>query len=150
MTSGLALSILSVALLLAPAALSAEEDPRQAVRMPEMMQTHLRANMRDHLRSMSAMQSALASGQYGVAAEIAEQRLGMTSLEAHDARHMVGFMPEGMQAVGTAMHRAASRFAVIAQDASVSGDLSHALGALSEITQQCVACHAGYRLVAAP
>ena len=59
---------------------------------------------------------------------------------------VAGFMPKGMQDTGTAMHQAASRFAVIAQEAAVTRDLTRALGALSQVTQQCVACHAGYRL----
>jgi hypothetical protein len=46
--------------------------------------------------SVAEIQSALAAGQYDRAADIAEQRPGMTSLEAHGARHMDGMMPEGM------------------------------------------------------
>lgn len=103
--------------------------------------------MRDHLLAVFEIQSALAAGQYDRAADIAERRLGMTSLEAHGARHMADMMPEGMQAIGTAMHHTASRFAVTAQEAAVTGDLSRALGARREIIQQCVACDAGYRLV---
>jgi hypothetical protein len=114
------------------------------------MQEHMRANMRDHLLAASKIQAALAAGQYDAAAEIGEQRLGMSSLEAHGARHMAARMPEGMQAIGTGMHHAASRFAVTAQAAAVNGDLARALGGLAEVTQQCVACHAGYRLVASP
>jgi hypothetical protein len=42
--------------------------------------------------------------------------------------------------------RSASRFAIQAQNASVTGDVQPALDALSHITAQCVGCHAGYRL----
>jgi cytochrome c556 len=35
---------------------------------------------------------------------------------------------------------------VVAQEAGVTRDLPRALGALSQVTMQCVACHAGYRL----
>jgi cytochrome c556 len=122
------------------------DDSRQPVSMPAMMQEHMRANMRDHLLAISEIQVALASGHYDAAAEIAEKRLGMTSLDAHGARHVAGFMPDGMQAIGTAMHHAASRFAVTAQEAAVTSDLPRALGGLGEVTRQCVACHAGYRL----
>lgn len=128
----------------------ATADTREPVTMPPMMQEHLRANMRDHLLAVSEIQAALAAGQYDRAADIAERRLGMTSLEAHGARHMAGMMPAGMQAIGTTMHHAASRFAATVQEAAVTGDLPRALGALSEVTQQCVACHAGYRLVTSP
>jgi cytochrome c556 len=122
------------------------DDSRQPVSMPAMMQEHMRANMRDHLLAISEIQVALASGHYDAAAEIAEKRLGMTSLDAHGARHVAGFMPEGMRATGTAMHHAASRFAVTSQEAAVTGDLRRVLEGLAEVTRQCVACHAGYRL----
>jgi len=48
--------------------------------------------------------------------------------------------------MGTEMHRAASRFALIAQEASVDRDLSPALKGLSAVTAQCNACHAAYRI----
>jgi cytochrome c556 len=51
-----------------------------------------------------------------------------------------------MQEAGTAMHRNASRFAVAARDAGATGDLQPVLEALSGVTGQCVACHAGYRV----
>ena len=44
------------------------------------------------------------------------------------------------------MHHAASRFAIVAQEAAVTNDLPRALAALAEVTQQCTACHAGFRL----
>jgi len=144
----LALPLTLLPLLVLPA--SAAEDSRQPVAMPAMMQEHMRASMRDHLLALGEIQAALAAGQYDAAAEIAERRLGMTSLDAHGARHVAGFMPEGMQATGTAIHHAASRFAVTAQEAAVTGDLARALGGLAEVTQQCVACHAAYRLLPSP
>jgi cytochrome c556 len=55
-------------------------------------------------------------------------------------------MPKGMQDIGTAMHRSASRFAIEAQNSAATGDLKPALLALSRTTQACVACHAAYRL----
>jgi len=133
-------------LLAAPIALAAEGDSRVAVDMPAMMRTHMLANMRDHLHAILEIQSMLAVGEYDAAADIAEKRIGMSSLAAHDASHMAGFMPKGMQETGIAMHQAASRFAVTAQEAGVTRDLPRALGALSRVTEQCVACHAAYRL----
>jgi hypothetical protein len=124
----------------------AAEDSRVAVEMPDMMKSHMLANMRDHLLTLGNIQSALATGKYDTAADLAEKRLGMTSLESHGASHMAGFMPKGMQETGNNMHRAASRFAVVAQETAVDRNLSRALGALSEVTKQCVACHAAYRL----
>lgn len=133
-------------LLIVPNALAAEGDSRIAVEMPAMMQDHMRANMRDHLLSINEIQILLAAGKYDAAADLAEKRIGMSSLAAHGASHLAGFMPQAMQDTGTAMHQAASRFAVVAQEAGVTRDLPRALGALSQVTMQCVACHTGYRL----
>jgi hypothetical protein len=133
-------------LLAVPVASAAEDDTRVAVDMPAMMRTHMLANMRDHLLTLQEIQSSLAAGEYDAAADMAEKRLGMSSLQSHGASHMAGFMPKGMQETGTAMHQAASRFAVTAQETAVTRDLPRALGALSRVTAQCVACHASYRM----
>jgi cytochrome c556 len=127
-----------------PAALA--DDARQAIEMPAPMREHMLANMRDHLTAMGEIQAALAKGQYDRAADIAEQRIGMSSLESHGAAHMAPYMPKTMQDIGTNMHRAASRFARTAQEAAVTNNLPRTLGALGELTQQCVACHAGFKL----
>lgn len=124
----------------------AAEDIRQHVDMPEHMRLHMLENMRDHLLSLEIITRQLSNQQYEEAAEVAENRLGMTSLQLHGAAHMAQFMPEDMRTIGTGMHRAASRFSIAAQDAGVDGGLATALGALSEVMQQCVACHTGYRV----
>lgn len=138
--------MLLAALLAAPMTLAAEDDTRAAVDLPAMMRTHMLANMRDHLNAIHEIQSSLAAGEYEAAADVAETRLGMSSLASHGASHMAGFMPKGMQETGTAMHQAASRFAVAAQEAAVTRELPRALEALGRVTHQCVACHAAYRL----
>ena len=120
----------------------AGEDSRQLVELPEMMQQHMMSNMRDHLVALNQILVNMANGQLDQAAEVAESRLGMSSLEAHGASHMAQFMPEGMRQAGTSMHRAASRFALKAQE----GDALPAYKALSEITSACVACHSAYRI----
>jgi hypothetical protein len=51
-----------------------------------------------------------------------------------------------MQDIGTAMHRSASRFSVAALDAAATSDVKPALAASSEVTANCVARHAAYRL----
>lgn len=120
----------------------ADEDSRQLVELPEMMQDHMLSNMRDHLMAINEILINMANGQLDQAAEIAESRLGMSSLESHGASHMARFMPEDMRKAGTSMHRAASRFALKAQE----GEILPAYNALSEITSACVTCHAGYRI----
>jgi cytochrome c556 len=121
-------------------------DARQLVRFPEPMRLHTIASMRDHLLALQEIEEALSRHDFDRAAAVAETRLGMTSLEAHGAAHLAPFMPAGMQELGTGLHHAASRFAVEAQNASVSHDLRAPLAALSDVMRQCVACHAAYRL----
>lgn len=120
----------------------AADDPRQLVELPEPMQAHMLSNMRDHLEAINSILLHMAKGELEPAADIAESRLGMSSLERHGASHMAKFMPEAMREAGTNMHHAASRFALTAQE----GDALRAYRALSEVTSACVACHAGFRI----
>ncbi len=118
------------------------DDERALVQMPDMMQEHMLSNMRDHLAALNEILRKLAAGEMDEAADIAESRLGMSSLESHGASHMAKMMPEGMRNIGTSMHKAASNFALKAQE----GEALPAYGALSEITAACVACHSAYRV----
>lgn len=117
-------------------------DERELVQLPEMMQQHMLSNMRDHLLAFNEILTFMASGELDKAADIAEHRLGMSSLESHGASHMAPFMPQGMQQAGTSMHQAASRFALKAQE----GEALPAYAMLSSLTAACVACHTGYRI----
>ena len=134
-------AVMSVILLFGSTSLTAEET-RQLIQLPEMMQQHMMSNMRDHLVAINEILINMANGEPEKAAEIAESRLGMSSLELHGASHMAKFMPEGMRQAGTSMHRAASRFALTAQE----GEVLPAYKALSEVLSACVACHSGYRI----
>lgn len=120
----------------------AGEDGRELVELPPMMQNHMMANMRDHLAAINEMLGHLAAGDSEKAAQVAENRLGMSALDNHGAHHMAGFMPEGMRKTGTRMHRAASQFAITVQE----GDATANYQALGEITSACVSCHASYRI----
>jgi hypothetical protein len=121
-------------------------DTRQLVNFPPELTAHTIANMRDHLLALQEITDALGRGEGSKAAKVAEARLGMSSLELHGAHEVAKYMPQGMQEAGTAMHRAASRFALKAQDAGVTGDVKPALNALSDVMGACVTCHAAYRL----
>jgi hypothetical protein len=121
-------------------------DPRKKIDMPAMMQDHMKHNMRDHLLALSEIEEALGASQYGNAADISEQRLGMSSLQVHGAAHMAPFMPKEMQDIGSEMHHAASRFAVSVRNTEVNGDLRPGMTDLSKLSRQCVACHAAYRI----
>jgi cytochrome c556 len=121
-------------------------DKRQPVMFPGELRNHELANMRDHLSTLAQIQAALSKNAIDEAANLAEKRLGMSSFELHGAHEVAKYMPEGMQQIGSEMHRAASRFALEATNAGATGDIRPALAALATLTQQCVACHSAYRL----
>lgn len=123
-------------------ALFAKEDTRELVKFPEMMQHHMLSNMRDHLQSLNEILENMSNDNMNKAADIAEYRLGMSSLTLHGASHIKKFMPEGMAKIGTNMHKAASHFALKVEE----GDLPAALKSLSKVTASCIACHSGYRI----
>ena len=125
---------------------SGSPDARIAVAFPAQLKQHTLGNMRDHLQALAEIQGYLAAHDFDRAANVAEFRLGMSSLSLHGAHDVAKYMPKGMQDAGTAMHRGASQFALIAEEASIDHDVPRALGALNKVTQACVACHAGYRL----
>jgi hypothetical protein len=136
--------LLALGLLAAFAARA--QDARQFVEFPPMMLEHEMRNMRDHLATLGKIQAALGAGQFDEAGSLAEKRLGLSSFGLHDAHMVAPYMPEGMQAIGTEMHKAASRFALEVNKAAATGELRPAIAALGEVTQKCVACHAAYRL----
>ncbi len=117
-------------------------DTRVKADFPEMMQEHMLSNMRDHLRAIDDILLNLKNNKLDKAAEIAEKRLGMSSLDAHDASHMAKHMPAVMQALGNRMHHTASRFAVLAQE----GDVLATYHGLQDLTATCVACHDAFRI----
>lgn len=143
------LTVLTIATLFIGLSSSAHADERALVEMPAPMQEHLLGNMRDHLHALDDVLAALADGDATTAGQIAEARLGMSSLDDHGAAHMAPFMPDGMRDAGTELHHAASRFAQTA----VNADIEHTFeaqqsvfAALQEITAACNACHDGYRV----
>ena len=113
--------VATTAVLLAALATSPTygQDARQLVKLPEPMQEHMLSNMRDHLVSLNEIIGDVSDGKFDEAAKIAEQRLGMSSLPAHDAAHMAPFFPKAMQDINRARH---------------------------EITSACISCHAAYRI----
>src|SRR4051812_49054582 len=84
-------------------------DTRQLVEFPVPMRLHTITSMRDHLLALQQINQALAKNDFAKASDVAETRLGMTSLELHGAAHVAPYMPQGMRDIGTQMHRAASR-----------------------------------------
>jgi cytochrome c556 len=125
------------------------QDSRTPVELAPMMRDHLLSNMRDHLQTLDGILADLAAERYAEASRLAEERLGMSSLRAHEAAHFAPYFPQAMQDAGTAMHHAASRFSLAAADADVDrsyAGLVRLNAALAAVTTACAGCHARYRL----
>lgn len=121
-------------------------DTRQVVDFPPQFKRQELAHMRSHLESLQLITRYLAEGNFQAASDTAEQRLTRNGMSAHDRHQAAHYMPKPMLAMGAAMHRAAGHFAVVAQDAAVSGDMQAALRALAQVQERCVACHRRYRM----
>jgi hypothetical protein len=136
-------TIIATALwLYASSVVNAEEDTRQYVAFPVELQQKMMANMRDHMAALNEILEDMANNELDKAADVAEQRLGLSARRAHDTGSLAKYMPPGMRQAGYNMHSAASRFAEIAK----KGDAESAYEALPEVTGACVECHAGYKI----
>lgn len=139
----------ALAVLAAIGPARAAEDTREMVTLPQPMQEHMLGNMRDHLLALGEVFHLLAEDKIDEARKTAEMRIGMSSLELHGASHMAPYMSPGMRAAGTEMHKAASRFAVVAQTAQIERTYEaqqKVFAALAAVTETCNACHTAYRI----
>lgn len=137
------ISALIFLLLSIPPLANAERQPAE---LPDHLSKQLMSNMRDHLEALEEITFFLAESKYLQAADTAEKRLGMSSVEIHYRRHVGKYMPVGMRNIGTLMHQAASDFALSARETEKNGKLNkEAFLALSQIMKQCVACHKAYQ-----
>lgn len=118
-------------------------DLRQLVSMPKQARQLMRQDMLDHLSTLNEIVGYLADNNLDAAAEIAETRMGKSSMGKHRATGMGPgrFMPLAMRNLGWGMHESASEFSRVAKE----GDLKGAYGALQKVTSSCVACHYSYR-----
>lgn len=120
-----------------------EGDPRQLVSMPPQARQLMQQDMLDHLDVLNEIVTFLAGNNLTGAAEIAETRMGKSSMGKHRTTGIGPgrFMPPAMRNLGWGMHESASEFARVAKE----GDLKRALSALQKVTASCVACHYSYR-----
>jgi hypothetical protein len=121
------------------------EDTRQMVTMPPISRAVMREDMIDHLGALNEILGLMAADKLKEAGEVAEKRMGRSTMGKHAARTRGQgpgrFMPPEMHGIGMAGHDAASEFAKVA----ATGDRTKAIAALQELTSTCVACHASYR-----
>jgi len=134
-------------------------DTRKALDFFQPMRKHILSNMQSHLQALSEILAAPSTGDGPKARKIAETRLGLDSSEAgarmpksattesstqNMAATMAKYTPEEMRALGLAMHDSAGAFAREAATAQTGADPKPAIAALTQVTQNCAACHAAY------
>ena len=108
-------------------------DTRQLVEYPPEVKAYALGNMRRHLEALAEIMDAFAKGQYALAADIADNKLGMDSSDATACRmdgdhhmmpmnetahlqHQMGqLMPEKWRELGQNMHKSANEFAAQAR-----------------------------------
>ncbi len=72
----------------------------------------------------------------------AARKVGRAAQEAVPVS-LMGKLPLDFKKLGFDTH---TRFDALALDAEQFGDKEQALGALTELMQNCISCHAGYRI----
>ena len=120
-----------------------DADPRQLVEMPDQARKLMREDMLEHLSALNEVIAYLAANDLDAAAEIAESKMGKSSMGKHRGTGMGPgrFMPPEMRSIGWSMHEAATEFSQLAK----KGGSKNAYAALQKITGSCVACHYAYR-----
>jgi hypothetical protein len=126
-----------------PKAKASDADPRQLLEMPDQARKLMREDMLEHLSALNEIITHLAANKLDAAAEIAESKMGRSSMGKHRGTGLGPgrFMPPEMRSIGWNMHEAATEFSQLAK----KGDSENAYVALQKITGSCVACHYGYR-----
>ena len=125
------------------AAASDGTDLRQLVSMPDEARQLMRDDMLDHLAALNEIIGYLAENNLDAAADVAETRMGKSSMGKHRGSGMGPgrFMPLEMRNIGWGMHESATEFSLVAK----KGYSKSAYSALQKVTSSCVACHYSYR-----
>ena len=118
-------------------------DARIFVEMPEQTRGFMKQDMLDHLVAMNDIIALLDSGDLNALAEVAETRIGRSSMGKYRAtgKGPGRYMPLEMRNIGWSMHDAASEMAELAK----KGDKAGVIKALHKLTTACVVCHNSYR-----
>jgi len=137
------ISVLLFCMLSIPLIANAE---RQSAELPGHVSKHLMATMRNNLESLADITHFLAESKYIEAADMAEKNLGTSSMEIHFKKFVGKYLPKGMRKISQQMHKASSDFAATARESEKDGDVNKAFAALSQVMNQCVACHDLYKI----
>ena len=120
-------------------------DGRQALLLAPAERDLVLAEMRAFLESTQSMVAALSRDDLAAFAEAA-RRVG-TAATRDMPGSLMAKLPLSFKRLGLDTHR---RFDALALDAEQLGDRDLALAGLGELMNNCVACHATYRIDPAP
>jgi hypothetical protein len=117
-------------------------DERTELKLPEPMKVMHKAQMREHLATLGEITSALARNDLKRAESITRSRLGWTKEEEEQCSMVTDVTGEpDFLKYGKAMHLKAEELS----EAAKAGNRDRALLALSELINNCNACHYKFR-----
>lgn len=125
------------------------EDARTMIELPDNIEHKMLVNMRDHIAALDDIIQAVEAGKFEKAEEIAESRLGWSSLVRRGDQEVADHWVKPMQKMADQMYRSASNFVIVAQNASVEDSkegYQKVLAALGDVTSACRSCHEAYRV----
>jgi len=117
------------------------DDGRTAILLPDAERDLVLAEMRAFLQSVRTSLSAIGADDPEALATAARAS-GSAARNALPAS-LAGRLPAGFKKLGFDTHRA---FDQLALDAEQLGDMSHSLQQLTTLMDNCVQCHAAYRI----
>lgn len=120
-------------------------DGRQALLLEPAERDLVLAEMRAFLASVQNITQGVSEENMPMVAEAA-RRVGAAAQQAVPGS-LVGKLPLEFKKLGFDTHK---QFDLLALDAEQLGDPAHTLAQLSTLMQNCVACHAVYRIDAVP
>ena len=139
---------MAVCLLIAPTSVFAADTPqRTVVDVPDDIRIAMADVMRQQLAALDAVMAIIATGDYGKAADVAEDGLGMTASARYRSERFRPYMPDAMRQLGGVTHKAGSRLSKVLWAADLqSPEEAHAAvsKALSELVSGCNGCHSAY------
>ena len=117
-------------------------DERIELKLPAPMKVMQKRMMRQHMDTIGEIVAALAAGDLSRAAQVAEEQLGWSEKWQQECEMLEKMTGEAdILKLGMAMHFKADELA----DAAKAGNRDRALAHLSELINNCNACHNKFR-----
>jgi cytochrome c556 len=138
-------TILALLLTLGAASpVAAQEDARNAIDLPADVRVQFLDHMHTHMNSLDAVVRGLAEGKIREAGATAQKQMAVGQ-----GRGFGRYMPDEFRQLGFAYHQAAGNFARVTEEVGDKPDAAgwaKIVGGLADITTQCNACHAVFRV----